>query len=174
MSAGCGAVNAKKDDENDGRMYSQCVLDWLKDLRYQIVAYDDDGSLAIVSSAEEMKIEEGYENIWDCLTGERRKFDIKYGQVCRVSVTFCDTLENLSIAPVFYDNLDPADVSDDVIMWKQQLRFSYSGEQEYFLESQVKNFQKKKFLFLERKLQLRFSYSGEQEFFTRKITFFFF
>lgn len=127
-------------------MCSQCVVDWLKDLRYQIAAYDE-VSIAIVSP-EDMKIaEEGYENIWDCVTGEKRKFDIKYGQVCRVSVTFCDTLENLSIAPVFYDNLDPSDVSDDVIMWKQQLRFSYSGEQEYFLENQVGNFQKNIFFF---------------------------
>jgi hypothetical protein len=110
VSAGCGRARSRN---TPSTMWNRCVVQWLDELRYAPEYYDE------VASA---------------MTS--RWLRINYGQVCRVSVNFGDSVERLRREPVVYETLDD-DAAEDVVMWKRQLRHSYCGEEEHFLENEV-------------------------------------
>ncbi|KAJ3652070.1 hypothetical protein Zmor_018067 [Zophobas morio] len=116
-------------------MWNRCVVEWLKKLRYDIDYYDE---VLLPCEYEEMNnLSASYENLWECYSENAKKVALKYGEVCRVSVVVDEEVENLKVAPILYECLDPDDLPEDVIMWKKHLRHTYYGEDENFLENEV-------------------------------------
>lgn len=105
------------------------VVQWLYELRYRCESYDD------CDSKNAKIMEPIYENrVWN--SGERPKLLLRYGEECRVSVIFEGPVGDLEVLPLVFENLR-LDVSDDVVMWRNELRYSCEGEKEHFLESEV-------------------------------------
>lgn len=64
-----------------------------------------------------------YEEIWNFKTALR----LKHAQICRISFDFNESAEELSVTPIEVDVFG-TDVPGDVMLWKNELRFDYSSE----------------------------------------------
>lgn len=117
------------------------VLCWLKKLRYNFEYYEPYDVFTFTLDDDSIMEEPIYENIWQCVGDVERKspeLDLKYGQICRISVEFRDHIDVLEIAP-FPDLVQVKfEVPDDVMLWKSQIRHTYSEEDQNILENQVK------------------------------------
>lgn len=130
------------------------VLCWLQNLRYKFEYYEP-YDVYTFSLDDELDMEESfYENIWHCVSVREKitpDLNVKYGEICRVSVEFCDEIDLLEISPLPEvvkvqfeesssdsedDELELKD-SEDVMLWKSQLRNTYYEEEENILEHQV-------------------------------------
>lgn len=65
-----------------------------------------------------------YENIWELQSGERR-FELKHAHICRVSFDFNESVEEFGSVRGL-----SRDFSEDVMQWKNEIRFECSSEEE--------------------------------------------
>lgn len=77
-----------------------------------------------------------YENIWDLRTGERR-FELKHADICRVSFDFNESAEEFEVIGDAVPGLS-RDFSEHVMLWKNEILFDYSSEEEAMEFPQVK------------------------------------
>lgn len=116
------------------------VLCWLKNLRYNFEYYEPYDVYSFSLDDDSVMEESVYENIWQCVNEAVRKspeLEVKYGEICSISIEFCEQVELLEIFP-FPDLVHvEIEVSDDVMLWKHQIRSSYCEEEQNILENQV-------------------------------------
>lgn len=116
------------------------VLCWLQKLRYKFEYYEPYDVYAFSLDDDSVMEESVYENIWQCVSDVERtspELEVKYGEICRISVEFCDQVELLDILPLPDLVQVEFEVPDDVMLWKNQLRSSYWEEDQNILENQV-------------------------------------
>lgn len=133
-------------------MCETSVDNWLKSLRYSVEYYESyeyctckinicSKNMEIVRNFDNTN-ELVYENIWDCVeNNNNNKLNVKFGDINRVSVEFCDCVEELDVEPIVFQKIH-VDLSDDIMLWKNNLRFECSYEEQNLLESQVQIFQR--------------------------------
>ncbi|KAF2900844.1 hypothetical protein ILUMI_05383, partial [Ignelater luminosus] len=70
-----------------------------------------------------------YENIWNCTTVIKNESDLKYGNVCRISVEFDEIVQELCLSPVVLTRFD-FNIPTDILQWKSDLLLDCSSEDE--------------------------------------------
>lgn len=68
-----------------------------------------------------------YERIWDFKTAQK-ELEVKYAEICRISTVFNESAEELFVEVV--DVGSGATETADVMLWKKEIRFDYSSEEE--------------------------------------------
>lgn len=88
------------------------------------------GSAPPIEDYENMNDVNGcvYENIWDLRTGDRR-FELKHADICRVSFDFDESAEELDVVGDVVPGIS-RDFSEHVMLWKREILFDYSSEEE--------------------------------------------
>lgn len=119
------------------------VICWLKKLRYNFEYYEPYDVYSFTFDDDFVIDEEPiYENLWQCVSEEDKRspeLDLKYGEICCISVDFCEQVDLLDISP-FPDFVQVEfEVPDDVMLWQNQLRHTYCEEEQTILENQVIN-----------------------------------
>ncbi|KAL3271709.1 hypothetical protein HHI36_022181, partial [Cryptolaemus montrouzieri] len=132
-------------------MSYQSVSVWLKEIRENAEYYEplaiytsedleqsrnDDVDIVLCNIMEDIvpkRLSGTYENIWDCPSGSC-VLPVKFGELRCVSVIFGESVEELNLNPVIYERVE-SEVTEDVMIWKQELRFNCE-EEESILESE--------------------------------------
>lgn len=106
---------------------------------------DDDNKVDMVemdSESENLKrlsvLSGSYENIWNCSTKIRDESDLKYGNVCRISVEFDEIVQELCLSPMVLTRFDFS-IPTDILQWKSDLLLDCSSEDEDQVNVKRKN-----------------------------------
>lgn len=89
----------------------------------------DDRSTVTIENDHELSGDLGdvYERIWDFKTAQK-ELEVKYAEICRISTVFNESAEDLFVEVV--DVGSGATETADVMLWKKEIRFDYSSEEE--------------------------------------------
>lgn len=126
------------------------VQSWLEDLRYSIDNYDyfdrsrspdrsdsdpdpDPDDMDVVP---ERSGAGDYLNLWECEVRGCADLKLNFAEESRVSYYFCDSLEELDVFPVIIENFK-FEHTEDIMYWKSMLRYSYVGEDDSIMETEV-------------------------------------